>query len=104
MPELFYRYVGDDEKEFIEENNMILSYSGETYFTLDRYDSAEEAQQYLALPVRPAWRIGGITAERMPEMDAVAECRVRPMHGQPGGGSECATSEPVYLFGIAKLG
>ncbi|MDX1980603.1 MAG: hypothetical protein SFV51_10065 [Bryobacteraceae bacterium] len=43
MPELFYRYVGDDEKEFIEENNMILSYSGETYFTLDRYDSAEEA-------------------------------------------------------------
>jgi hypothetical protein len=86
-----------------EKNNMILSYSRQTHFSPDCFDSAEDAQRKLPLAQRPAWRVGGISEPRMPERDAAPGPLANPMYGQPGGGRECATSEPVYLFGITRL-
>jgi hypothetical protein len=82
---------------------MILSNSGQTHFSPGCFDSAEDAQRKPALAQRPAWRVGGISESRMPERDAAPGRLASPMYGQPGGGRECATSEPVYLFGIARL-
>ena len=103
MAILLYRYVSAAEKQFIEETGMIRSSSGITYFTPDRYEDPVEARSMLALAATPEWRIGGIPDVQMPDFDALPMRVVSPGAGQPGGGTQCATSRPVYLFGITKL-
>jgi len=103
MPTLYYRYVSDAERQFIERNQMILSKAGLTWFTPDRYETAAEAQRYLVLPTPQPWRIGPIPADEMPDFDKVPLRPVASKNNQPGGGAECATTRPVYLYGVAKL-
>ena len=103
MPTLYYRYVSDAEKEFIEQNRMIRSAAGSTWFTTIRFESAADAQRYLALPSPQPWRIGPIPADEMPDFDTVPLRPVASYNGQPGGGTECATSKPVYLYQMARL-
>jgi hypothetical protein len=103
MPTSYYRYVDERERRFIEDNRFVMSKSGFTFFTPDRYDTAAEAQKYLALPAPQPWRIGPIPADEMPDL----EVPLRPVgvaNGQPGGGTECATVKPVYLYSVSKLG
>jgi len=98
----FYRYVGDAEKQYIDQNKMIRSQSGKTYFSPDLYETATDARQRLALPALPAWRVGPIPADEMPDFDAVALQAASPKYGQPGGGLECATNHTVYLLGFSR--
>lgn len=100
---LLYRYVSSAEKEFIEHQGIILSRSRITYFTPDRYDDPSEAQAKLALADVPEWRIGGIPEGQMPDFDALSLRVVNPAYRQPGGGVQCATSRPVYLFAMTRL-
>jgi len=104
MALLYYRYVGEEEKQSIEGENLIHSRSGATYFTPDRYDSAGEAQKRLALQRPPVWRIGGIAGNDMPELDRSTLRVVAPLNGQPGGGKECTASRPVRWFPFYRLG
>ena len=104
MALIYYRYVGEEEKRSIEKKNLICSSSGATYFTPDRYDSADEAQKKLSLLQLPVWRIGGIAEEDMPELDRSTLRVVAPLNGQPGGGKECTASRPVRWFPFYRLG
>src|SRR6266852_1604253 len=103
MPTLYNRYVSDAEKQFIEQERMIMSKAGSTWFTPDRYETAADAQRYLVLPTTRPWRIGPIPADEMPDFDKVPLRPVAAKSGQPGGGAECATTRPVYLYAIARL-
>ena len=103
MPTAYYRYVSDLERQFIGQKKVIMSRSGSTWFTPDRYDTAAEAQQKLALPASPPWRIGPIPSDEMPDFDRVPLRPVGVANGQPGGGTECATSKPVYLYDVTRL-
>jgi len=103
MNAVLYRYVSDAERQHIEQSKMIRSHSGKTYFSPDLYDAAADARQRLALSVAPAWRVGPIPADEMPDFDAVSLQAASPKYGQPGGGLECATRHIVYLFGFSRL-
>ncbi len=100
MVTTYYRYVHDGEKNSIEDSGMIRSKSGLTWFTPDRYETAAEAEKFLALPSGRNWRVGPIPSDEMPDFDKVPLRPVAPANGQPGGGVECATSLPIYLFKI----
>ena len=104
MPTLFYRYVGEQEKDFIEKNAMIKSKSSRgTYFTTNRHSSAAEAQQELALSRPPEYRIGPIPADEMPDLDKVPLQPAGLYKRQSGGGVEGATTHPVYLYSVERL-
>ena len=98
-----YRYVDDAEKDSIDGGGIIQSKSGLTWFTPDRYDTAADAEKFLALPSPRNWRVGPIPSDEMPDFDKVPLRPIAPAHGQPGGGVECATSHPVYLFKVVQL-
>jgi len=99
----YYRYLDDAEKNSIDDKGVILSRSGLTWFTPDRYETAAEAEKFLALASARKWRIGPIPSDEMPDFDTVPLRPVAPAHGQPGGGVECATSHPIYLFKVVEL-
>lgn len=99
----YYRYVDDAEKNSIDQSGFIQSKSGLTWFTPARYDTATDAQKFLALPFLRNWRVGPIPSDEMPDFDKVPLRPVAPAHGHPGGGVECATSHPIYLFKVVKL-
>ena len=103
METSYYRYVGDAEKKSIEDEGTIQSKYALTWFTPDRYDSAVEAKKCLALSSPPNWRIGPVPSGEMPDFDKVPLRPVAPANGEPGGGVECATSRPVYLFKMVQL-
>ncbi|MDX1992115.1 MAG: hypothetical protein SF029_06985 [bacterium] len=104
MPTVYYRYVSylpeleqlRDERK-IQSTNPTTQYR--TWYTTERYDSPDIAQQRLALKTRPLYRIGPISAEAMPDL-TLGPRRVAPDFGQPGGGIEVAIDHPVWLFGV----
>lgn len=92
-----YRYVGQEEMDFILRTGIIQSKSPKTFYTRDYYTSASEAQRRLAMSSRPKFRVGPIPEGIMPSFDAVAEGRAQPAFGMRGGGHECATAQPLVL-------
>lgn len=95
----FYRYVGEREVSAIEETGMLRGGRGAgretTFWTDERYDSAEEAQRRLALRVAPdarvAFRIRG-------EPGLVLEdAEVEPDGSNTGGGREWMTLDAVEV-------
>ena len=86
----FYRYMSSEEVEAIKDTGLLRGgWPNETYWTEDYYESAEEAQEQLALRGRPEKRLWfRITNE--PEMER-ENMPVRPHEGQPGGGTEYMT-------------
>lgn len=66
----FYRYIGQQEANDIDQHRVIRSRSGTTWFTPNRYDNATQAQRELALPTSPAYRVGPIPADELPDFDA----------------------------------
>ena len=101
----FYRYVSEPEYRSIMANRVIVSWTGRTYFTPDRYQSAAEAQRKLALGDLPAYRIGPVPADELPDFDEVKLQTVRPdpILGLPGGGVEAATTQITSLFNPVRL-
>ena len=81
---LYYRYVSRAELKFILRNFYIMSRSGFTYFTYERYDDADRAQKRLALERRPEYRIGPIPEEEMPFIPYKGVVPPTPLF--PGGG------------------
>jgi len=107
---LYYRYVSRAELKFILRNFYIMSRSGITYFTYERYDDADRAQERLALERRPEYRIGPIPEEEMPFIPYKGVVPPTPLF--PGGAPEIyiteplflvPTLDPVYLLGIYKF-
>ena len=98
---MFYRYVGRAEKASIDKSGVIKSMRGETYFTTERLDSAQEAQSRFALPVKPAFRFGPIPEDEMPPM--AAETLAIFQFPMPGQGRETFTLEEVYVLGAKEL-
>jgi hypothetical protein len=95
---VYYRYVSSaDEMEYIFTTRTIMSNSGVTYFTPNRYEDAGEAQRKLNMPSLPLYRVGPTSADMMPGFDIVD---LQPVPGALGDAVEAATSRPVYLFGI----
>ncbi len=92
---LYYRYVSRAELKFILRNFYIMSRSGITYFTYERYDDANRAQERLALERRPEYRIGPIPEEEMPFIPYKGV--VPPTPPFPGGAPEIYITEPLFL-------
>ena len=104
MPSVYYyRYVGDDENEFVERNHIIESHSGITWLTPDVYNTGAEAREMLALEKNPLWRIRPIPAEEILEFDHCPLRRVGPDNNEDGGGWECATTRPIRLYTVTRL-
>lgn len=100
---LFYRYVGNSEAKDIENRRVISSRTGVTWFTPNRYDSATQAQQELALPLVPTHRVGPIPSDELPDLDVTSLQPVAPAFGYPGGAVEGATSSVTHIYGIIDL-
>ena len=106
----FYRYVSALESASITKEAMIRSRSGVTYFAMDppsRYETIAEASERLAMPPKDI-RVGPIPADELPAWDVVSPRTVSPValpdgRWQPGGGTECATSHPTWIFGHLPL-
>lgn len=100
----YYRYVSAQELAHIRTSRTVRSRSEVTYFTPDRYDDPNLAQQRLAMPHVPEYRVGPIAADRMPDFDVVP---LQPVGfvdpSRPGGGVEAATSGEVRLFGFYEF-
>lgn len=107
----FYRYVSAAERDFVQNNSMIRSISGVTYFAMDppsRYDSSTDVVNFLAVPTGKEFRLGPIPGDEAPDWDIVPPRTVGPKQlpdgmWVAGGGTEAATSAVVWLFGSVKL-
>ncbi len=102
MRAVYFRYVSAAERDYICAENCVLSFSGVTFLSPDRYESGEEAARALSLPDQPVWRVGAIGEDWLPDI-VVPRRRVIPAFGQPGGGWEVAVRGPIYLFGFTLL-
>jgi len=99
---ILYRYIGKREMVYIKNNNQIYSISGQTFLTPDLYSKPNDAQRYLALPYLPKHRVGPIFCVQV-VFDAVSLRRVRPAFGQPGGGWEISTNQPIIYGKITTF-
>ena len=101
----YYRYCDDGEAELIRKNRRIEPSpgSGVKYYTTDRYDRASDAQRWLALGYLPTVRVGPLRPDEMPDFDRVPLQVASPKNGQPGGGTEAATAQTLYLFEMSRL-
>jgi RHS repeat-associated protein len=68
---------------------------GETYFTKDVYKSGTKAQERLALPNTPEYRVE-FEIVNNPKAKVYGD-KVVPNYGQPGKGSEFMTKDPVQV-------
>jgi hypothetical protein len=101
----FYRYTDDFEAILIDRTGIIQPAPGQQckWYTPNRYDTGDEAQRYLALTYKPTYRIGPISDADLPPFDYASLKVVDIAFGQPGGGLEAATTQPAFLFKIARL-
>src|SRR5713101_7658254 len=101
----FYRYIDATEHKLIIKNNVIAPAPGQPckYYTPDRYDIASDAQRFLAMSYLPAYRIGPIPSDEVPDFDYIQLRPVAPANGQPVGGTEAATTQTLYLFEFRQL-
>ncbi|MDA1190821.1 MAG: hypothetical protein O3A46_03945 [Candidatus Poribacteria bacterium] len=102
-----YRYLSDEnEYEQIQRERKVQTlnptYGYRTWFTVTRYDDVQQAQEELALPLTPRYRVGPIAVD--PDEYALQLEQVQPSFGHPGSGIECSTTEPIWLFGVWSFG
>ena len=97
-----YRYVVNDEQKFIVKYHKIKSLHCETYLSPDKYNSADEAQRFLSLPIKPEYRVGPICSLDV-TFDGVFLRRVRAKYGHPGGGWELTTHQPIIYGNIESI-
>jgi len=106
MPQIqFYRYADETEAENIERTGMIAPRPGQAckWYTPNRFDSGADARRFLALPYTSTRRIGPIPESDIPPFDHAPLRVVGVAYRQPGGGLEAATTQPLYLFTIARI-
>ena len=98
LPEVvFYRYVSRTEVEAIGETGMLRGgRPGRTYWTEEFYETAAEAKAKLALAEpAPAARVAFRIRNR-PNVRRRGDV-VLPAAGEPGGGTEWMSTEPVEV-------
>lgn len=107
MWDMFYRYIGFPQEvqqivtdRRVQSTNRATGYA--TWYTPTRYDGPVDAKRELALKRLPTHRVGPIPVDEMPYFD-IGPRRADPAHGEPGGGIEARTLEPVWLFGLWKF-
>lgn len=103
---LFYRYIGEAEKTFIETYHRIdnLSSGGTKFFSPDCfYSSGYTAQSYLALPCKPSYRMGPIDLQtKINNKKTIGLRRAYAAFGHPGGGWEITCKVPISFSGILQ--
>jgi hypothetical protein len=107
----YYRYVSDGERLFIEENNFVRSFWGVTWFAIappSLYFTSAEVSEHLAMSDDRKWRFGPFPDDEAPPWDAVPPRTVVPQQLEDGrwcigGGTECATHQPLWLVGFHQL-
>jgi RHS repeat-associated protein len=93
---IYCRYCSNAKAKAIEETGILRGgRPGTTYFTTDKYATADEAQQALALHSRPEVRID-FTIRNSPQINGPRV--VERDFGQPGGGIEFWSDDPVRVF------
>jgi hypothetical protein len=104
MPTWYYRYISNpaELKQIIDERkvrslNRQTNYL--TWYTPTRYVDVHQAQQELAMPDTPTYRVGPIAETQLGTLHTPLRLS-QPAHGCPGGGLEAATYEEVWLFGL----
>lgn len=97
MLDLVYsRYGSSAEAEVIEETGLLRGGDpGTTFFTTDTYATSSDAQQYLSLENPPEVRIDFII-KNSPVINGPSI--VKPDWGQPGGGLEYWSDEPIQVL------
>jgi hypothetical protein len=106
-----YRYVSEAERHFIEANSFVQSFWEITWFAVDPpslYLRNHDAVEHLALSSDRQWRFGPIPADEAPTWDVAPPRTVVPQQTPEGrwvmgGGTECATSETLWLQGFHRL-
>jgi hypothetical protein len=108
MPTEYYRYIcyRPEVDQLVRERkvqttNPTTGYA--TWYTSIRLDDPQAAQQALSLKSRPAHRIGPVPDSKL-TFNAIPLRNAIPLYGQPGGGIEGATTDPVYLEGLLEFG
>lgn len=103
MPVAFYRYLSDPwEVAQIKNERKIQTLNPNalgTWYSPNRYEDPNEARKELALYTSPTHRLGPIPADQMPDF-YIGLRPAAPYKGQPGGGVEASTKEPVWVFGL----
>jgi len=98
----YYHYTQNPRLTLINEFGTIFWSTPFVWYTPDRYETVQDAQEFLALPLQPTHRVGPISEDSLPHL-VIALRRVQPNFGQPGGGWEIAVGAPVYLSRISTL-
>lgn len=95
-----YRYVTDDGKPH---SGMIRAPNhGHLWLTPNRYTSLAEAQQRLALPKPPSYRIGPVWSLDT-VLDGIPLRACAPRFGQPGGGLEITSTRPIPFGEVSRI-
>jgi hypothetical protein len=99
----FYRYISDPNEvvQWSQERkiNTLNPKAVGTWYAPTRYQTPDQAESELALPIRPTHRAGPIPADEMP--DFVTGPRLsQPLFGQPGGGIEVLVGREAWIFGF----
>ena len=104
MPLWYYHYIYESAevmqiKDDRRIQSMQVSLNPETWYSPTRYDNPSQAQRELSILKSPTHRVGPIPDTAMPTFHKAL--RLAPAdHGQPGGGLEAATRDPVWLCGL----
>lgn len=104
MPLEFYRYISycPEVDQMIRERKIQSTNPNTgfaTWWTPQRYDDPDDAEQELALDGPPTHRVGPVPADEIPAFDIPLR-PVAPKGGKSGGGLEARTKSPVWLFGV----
>lgn len=105
LPAYFSRYMSQAELEAVMETGFLRGWKpgtdpGITYFTTNRFRKATRAQQLLALPVPPQVRVD---FQIINQPSIFGPRKVSPNFGQPGGGIEYYSPDPVQVRIIRTL-
>lgn len=103
MPVAFYRYLSNPmEVHQIQQRGKVNTVNPGalgTWYTANRYHNPGTAKRELALSRTPTHQVGPIPSDEMPHF-RIGLRPVAPANGEPGGGVEACTREPVWLLGL----
>jgi RHS repeat-associated protein len=93
---IYCRYCSNAEVDAIKSTGLLRGGRPDnTYFTTDMYSTVQEAQQSLSLPFPPEARVE-FTINNSPQI--YGPSKVFPANGQPGGGIEYWSSDPIQVI------
>jgi len=99
-----FRYISDNELNFIKRHHAIYSYNPlGTYWTTLLTDDPNYAQRMLFLKSPPKYRVGGILLRDVDPNYIIYKGIVAPAHGNPGGAEEILIATPIPIISIFDM-